>query len=146
MAGMWPIINPNKPLQLHTLLTMGSLLYLLAGCVLFQPSWATKQTKVDLRSTRLWLYLLCGDFCDIMSWTWDPNTDISDIYTCSKRIHYSIPIPQATIPHYFQPSPSARERGCYRDLALKLYRNQPRKSTVPKSELLKIFLNHRCFL
>lgn len=58
------------------------------------------------------------------------------IYTCSKRIHYSIPIPQATIPHYFQPSPSARERGCYRDLALKLYRNQPRKSTVPKSELL----------
>ena len=57
MAGM-PIINPNKPLQLHTLLTMGSLLYLLAGCVLFQPSWATKQTKVDLRSTRLWLYLL----------------------------------------------------------------------------------------
>ena len=80
MAGMWPIINPNKPLQLHTLLTMGSLLYLLAGCVLFQPSWATKQTKVDLRSTRLWLYLLCSDFCDIMSWTWDPNTDISDIY------------------------------------------------------------------
>lgn len=80
MAGMWPIINPNKPLQLHTLLTMGSLLYLLAGCVLFQPSWATKQTKVDLRSTRLCLYLLCGDFCDIISWTWDPNTDISYIY------------------------------------------------------------------
>lgn len=24
--------------------------------------------------------LLCGDFCDIMSRTWDPNTDISDMY------------------------------------------------------------------
>ena len=87
MAGMWPIFNPNKPLQLHTLQTMGSLLYLLVGCVLESSSnlpkhsWATKQTMMYLRSPRLCLYLLRGDFCDNTSWSWDPNTDISNIYT-----------------------------------------------------------------
>ena len=151
-----------------------------------EHSWATEQTIMDLRPTRLCPYTCyavtsvtsCHELeiptpiyhiisyiyisSQIIILQYFTNLDFPEIrgfpflsyllgwgrvrsqYMRVRNVftihHYSIPTSTTSNNSTLLPttwiftSPSARERGCCRDLALKLYQDQPRKSTVPNAE------------